>query len=343
MKMNYLKIIFLLTLVGTLLGACKDEPPKTPESTTNAPQIINTGNPAIDGLSSKIAQAPKDATLYAARAGSWLELEGYDEAISDLEKAISIDSLIPEYHHALADAYLDYYKSRKALETMVNAATIFPKRIGTLLKLAEFQHILKQYRDALFTLERIRVIEPNTPEMFFMFGLVFQEMGRIDEAKGAYQKAVESNPDLIDAWINFGKILGDEKNPLAERYFENALRVNPNSVPALHAMAFYLANQKNDIEGGIEYYKRVNVADPQFEEGYYNLGLVYLDADSLDQAYKSFDLAIKIKPDYAESYFFRGMASKMKGNLEAAKTDFQQSLSLNPEYEYAQKELANLQ
>ena len=344
--MKNLKNLLLFLLMGMLLGACSNDGNDTTQTTANAnanaPQVVNTGNPAIDGLSAKIAQNPEDASLYAARAGSWLQIEGYDEAIADLEKAIAIDSLKPEYHHALADSYMDYYKSRKALETMLNAGVIFPKRIQTLLKLAEFQYILKQYTDALFTLERVRVIEPANAEMFFMFGLVFQEMGRIDEAKGAYQKAVESDPDLIDAWINLGKILGEEKNPLAERYFDNALRVNPNSVPALHAMAYYLANQKNDIQGSIEYYKKVNVADPQYEEGYFNLGLVYLDADSLDEAYKSFDLAIKIKPDYVESYFFRGMASKMKGNIDAAKADFQQSLNLNPEYEYAQRELADL-
>jgi len=253
-----------------------------------------------------------------------------------------LDPSKPEYHHELGNMYMDYYKSRLALETMENAGVLFPKRIPTLLKLSEFQMILKQYDRALYSLERIRVIDPNNAEMFFMFGNVLQDMGRIGEAKTAYQNAVEQDPDLVDAWIKLGAILSQDKSPLAERYLDNALRIAPDNIAALIAKANFLAQVKNDLPNAIEYFKKVNIVDPQFEEGYLNLGLLYLDADSLQNAYNSFDLAIKIQPDYAESYFFRGMASKMQGDMVKAKNDFQQALKLKPGYEYAQNELAKM-
>ena len=307
-----------------------------------APAVTSSGHPVIDGLTEKIAATPDNAALYAARAGIWMEMEGYDEAIVDLQKAIALDSLKPEYHHELGNLYMDYYKSRLALQTIEKAAVIFPKRIPTLLKTSEFQMILKQYERALYSLERIRVIEPNNPEMFFMFGNVYEEMGRREEAKGAYQNAVEQDPNLVDAWVKLGQILSIEKNPVAERYLNNALRIAPNDIGALHAQANYLSQVKNDLPGAIANFKKINVIDPQFVDGYYNLGLLYLDADSLDKAYQSFDLAIKTQPDYAESYFFRGMASKLKGDLAKAKNDFQQALRLKPDYAYAEEELAKM-
>lgn len=271
-----------------------------------------------------------------------MELEGYDEAIEDLKKAIALDSLQPEYHHELGNLYMDYYKSRLALETMENAGVIFPKRIPTLLKLSEFQLILKQYNRALYSLERIRAIDPDNAEMFFMFGNVFQEMGRTTEAQTALQNAIEQDPELVDAWVKLGEMLSKEKNPLAKRYLDNALRIAPENIGALVAQGNYLAQVENNLPDAIELLRKVNIVDPQFEQGYFNLGLLYLDADSLQQAYKSFDLAIKIQPDYAESYFFRGMASKMQGDMAKAKSDFQQALRLKPDYEYAQNELANM-
>lgn len=338
---NSLRVFSLLLLLGSFT-AC-DNPASTGQTDQPIEPIsTSSGNPAIDGLTQKIAEDPNNPSFYAHRAGAWLEMEGYDEAIADLQKAISLDSLQPEYHHELANIYMDYYKSRQAMMTMEKAGELFPKRIPTLLKMAEFQLILKQYDRALYSLERIRVIEPNNPEMFFMFGNVFQEMDRIPESKGAFQSAIEQNPELVDAYVKLGQIFINEKNEVAGRYLDNALRIAPNHIGALHAKGNFLSQIKDDLPGAIANFKKINVINPQFEEGYYNLGLLYLDADSLDQAYQTFDLAIKVAPDYAESYFFRGMASKLKGDKVSAKRDFEQSLRLKPDYEYAINELANL-
>ena len=341
--MKITKFVSIFTFSILLIGiiSCGGESATSPDQPAN-PATASTGNPAIDGLSQKIAEDPENASLYAHRAGAWIEIEGFDEAIVDLKKAISIDSLKPEYHHELANVYMDYYKSRQAMMAMEKAGEIFPKRIPTLLKMAEFQLILQQYDRALYSLERIRVIEPSNSEMFFMFGNVFQEMGRLQEAKGAFQSAIEQNPDLVDAYVKLGQLFIDEKNPIAERYLDNALRIAPEDIGALHAKANYLSQIKNDLPGAIANFKKINIINPQFEEGYYNLGLLYLDADSLDKAYQSFDFAIKMHPTYAESYFFRGMASKMKGDKDAARKDFQQALRLKPDYEYAINELDNL-
>lgn len=341
MKMtNSFSIILMISLFFCCYS-CDTEKAETPTQNP-IPQAQSSGHPVIDGLTQKIAKSPDDASLYANRAGVWVEMEGFDEAIEDLKKAITLDSLKPEYHHELANLYMDYYKSRLALETMENAGIIFPKRIPTLLKLSEFQLILKQYDRALYSLERIRVIEPNNPEMFFMFGSVFQDMGRTKQAKTAYQNAIEQDPDLVDAWIKLGEMLSQEKSPKAERYIDNALRIAPENVAALIAKANFLAQVKDDLPNAIEFYKKVNVVDPQFEQGYLNLGLLYLDADSLQQAQKSFNMAIQVQPDFAEGYFFRGMAAKMQGDMVKAKNDFQQALRLKPGYEYAKNELANL-
>ena len=341
MKM-YHTFIKIITLSLLLFSISCDE--ASPQKITNnhATTIQKTGNPAVDGLSAKITNAPNDATLYAARAGAWLELEGFDQAIEDLQKAISIDSLKPEYHHVLADIYMDYYKSRLALLTLEKAAIIFPKGIPTLLKLTEFQWILKQYDDALFTLERIRGIDPTNAEMFFMFGNIYRDKEDIAKSKANYQKAVENDPDLLDAWVSLGYILADEKNPLAEKYIDNALRVDSNNVAALHAKAYYLSNHKNDLEGSIKYFKKINIVNPQYEDGYYNLGLVYLDAGRVEEAWESFNLAIQIAPTFVEAYYYRGIASKMKGDKAAAKSDLQQALNLQPEFQRARDELETL-
>lgn len=342
MKMNYLNLSALLALL--FLSACGNgnEPSTELANEGETPAAVSTGNPSIDGLSRQIEESPNSASLFAARGAIWYENENYDEGIADLEKAISLDSLQPEYYHVLADMYMDYYKSRPALNTMERAGSTFPERIPTLLKLSEFQHILQQYNDALFTLERIRKVDPQNAEMFFMFGNVFNEMGKKPEAQGAYQSAIENDPDLIDAWINLGQMLAEKEAPQAGRYFDNALRIDSNNIKALHAKAYYLSNQKNELKGGIALYKKINTLDPQYVDGYYNLGLLYLDSDSLQSAYESFDRAIKFDPQFAGAYYHRGFTAEKMGNTEQAISDYENVLSLAPDFAGAQAGLRRL-
>lgn len=332
---NYLFLI-ALPLMLLFINACDSE---IKDEAADNPELSSSGNPAIDGLSQKIAGNPNDATLYAARAGVWLQNGGYDEAIVDLQSALLLDSTNVEYHHILADLYLDYFRSRLALKTMERVVRLHPKRIPTLLKMAEVQLILKLYNQSLYTLERVRVIDPQHPEMYFMFGSVFREMGEIDRAINSYQSAVENNSDLIDAWFKLGELWAEKGESIAEKYFDNALRVDSNHVEALKAKAIYLANTKNDLPGAVKLYRKINVLTPQNEEGFLDTGLVFLDMDSLDNAYECFDIAVKNSPTYIKAYYYRGVASELKGDFAKAKIDYEDALKMAPNYEKAQEAL----
>ena len=339
MKKNY--FILLLSCCIFLIYACDSNNPSGP--TTETADSLLIGHPTLDKLNQQIAETPNSASLYAARAGVLYENENFDEGIADLEKAISLDSTKAEYYHILADMYLDYYKSRMALKTMERAGATFPKRIPTLLKLSEFQLILKQHNEAFFTLEKIRAIDPLNAEMFFMFGRTFKDMGRPDEAMGAFQSAVENDPDLIDAWVALAQIMADKELPNAGKYFDNALRADPNNIEALHAKAYYLSNKKNDLEGAVELYKQINTIDPQYVDGYYNIGLLYLDMDSLDRAYQSFDIAVKYAPQYPDAYYHRGVAAEMKGDKAQALSDYKNVLNFDPDFASAKAGVERLQ
>lgn len=332
-------LFFSILAVGLFYSCTGNTDNDSPSENSNA---AATTDPSILKLSNAIEQDPNNPQLYAERGALYYEQENYDEGIKDLNKAIQLDSVQPQYYHVLADIYLDYYRSKLALNTMQVAASKFPKRIPTLLKLAEFQWILKQNNDALFTLERIRVIDPLNAEMFFMFGNVFKDMGKTNEALSAYQSCVENDADNIDAWIELGRLVAQKNIPAAERYFDNALRVDSNNVAALHAKAYYLSNQKNDLKQALTLYKKINAVEPQYVDGYYNAGLLYLDMDSLQQAYKSFDISVQMAPTFTEGYYHRGVTAELMGNSAQAISDYENVLRLDPEFQSAKTNLERL-
>lgn len=338
MQIRYF-LYFVIVSTCWLCFSCGNQ-----EGGTNvtATDITTTGNPAIDGLTQKIASAPNDATLYAARAQMFYDNEGYDEAIQDLTKAIRLDSTNADYYHVLADAYLDYSRSRLALKTMEAAAKEFPTRIPTLLKLAEFQFILQKYNESLKTADRILKIDPQSADAYFMMGMNFKDKKDIERAINSFQTAVENDPDLIDAWLNLGRLFSERKNVIAEQYFNSALRIDSTSIEALHAKAYYLGNQKDDLDGALNLYRKIVLLDPYYEEAYFNSGLLLLDKNELEAAHKQFDLTVETSPTHIRGYYYRGIAAELSGDITAAKADYEQALKMYPSYQEAQERLDNL-
>ncbi len=332
---------FLLTIIAFSLffTACQNS--SNNPSSEQAANLPTTGNPAIDGLSVAISQTPNDPTLYVKRADMFYQNEGYDEAIADLQKALSIDSTNVDYLHLLADVYLDYYKSYEAMSTMLKAATLYPQRIPTLLKLAEFQLILKQYDRSINTVNEILKLEQLNAEAYFMLGMNFKEQGNNDKAIGAFQTAVENNPDLVDAWINLGQLHAAKGSNLAKVYFENAVSVAPQNITALHAQAEFL-HFSNERQAAIETYKKINSIDPDYSESLFNTGIIYLEMDSLAKAKTHFNMAVETSPTYIIAYYYRGLIEEMQGNIIAAKADYQNALNFNPEFVRAKEALERL-
>lgn len=329
-------ILLLLLLIG--FTACQQNSATQKNSITEFP---STGNPAIDGFTKEIALKPTDPRLYAQRGALFYENEGYDEAIYDLKKALTYDSTNVTYLHLLSDVYLDYYQSYNAVSTLQKAADMYPERIPTLLKLCEFQLILKQHDKSINTINNILKLEPLNADAFFMLGLNFKELGNVDRAIGSFQTAVENNPDLVDAWINLGQLHAQKGSQLASIFFENALKIEPENTNALHAKAVYL-HDSDQLRAALSTYRQLNIIDPTYEEAFFNSGIIYLEMDSLKQAYNHFNLAVQTVPTFALGFYYRGIASQQQGHLEEAKKDYEQALQLEPELEKAREALEGM-
>lgn len=322
--------LFLLILIawGSLLSSCQNnEEPQQPGPNTFK-------DPAIAKISDQIAQNPDEADLYYSRAELFYADEGYDEAIQDLTKALSIDSSNTAYLHLLADVYLDYFQSRRALQTMKKAAELHPGNIPTLLKLSEFQLILQQHQESLKTVDRILQLTPQNAEAYFMLGMNFKEMGDTARAINSYQQCVELNPEVIEAWIFLGQLQAGLGNELALQYFNSALSVDPENIEVLHAKADYFSD-RGELEKAVDVYRQMVRVDPQYEQSYFNMGLLYLDQDSIQKAYEQFNLLVGISPLHIRGYYYRGLSLEFLGNLEGARADYEQALKLSPDYQNA--------
>ncbi len=307
-------------------------------SCSNKEEVAQQGetelSPYIDSLTQAIRDTPEKALLYAQRGEAFYAIESYDAAITDLKKAIELDNNEPNYYRVLANTYLDYYKSKEALETLEKAVERFPTDVLTLLKLSEFQMILKQHGASIQTANNILEVSPMNPEAFYMIGLNYKLIGDTTKAINSFQTAVEQDPDLLDGFYELGLLWESKgKSELALQYFNNALDIDPNNIPALYAKGMYYTNKRMDNEA-ISIFKEINELDREYADPYFNVGIIFLESDSLKQAFNNFNIAVEVEPTMTKAYFYRALTLEKMGDTKGAIRDYQNARNFDKNDEY---------
>ncbi len=303
------------------------------------------GDPQLTQLTAQLEKDPDNDSLLYLRAGAYYKLDAYDEALADLEQALSRDSMQPKYYHLLADVLLDYARpndSRHAIDILKLATLRFPDRIPTLLKLSEFQLIVRKHNDALATLDKVLQRDPQNAEAFYMAGRVALDKGDTTNAVASLQKSVKINANNADAWYFLGRIYSNRNNTIALQFFDNALRVDSTYLEAQEFKAAFF-KRRGQFEQAFAIYHDLILRDPDYANAYFDMGMIYLEQDSFSKAFDNFNIATKVDPIFVKAYYYRGVASEKLGNLDAALADYKQASGMSPEYQIAQEAKARLE
>ena len=241
-----------LLLLCCFLWACKNEPkPVVDPQAGQDPQLVK--------LNALVENDPGNDSLLYRRAAVYYQLDAYDEAIRDLSEAIRIDSMQPAYYHLLGDALLDYARpgdSKRAVDVMELAAQRFPERFATLLKLSEFQLIIRQHSDALKTIDHILQRDPQNAEAFFMAGRVALDKGDTTNAIASLRKSTQFDAAHLDAWMFLGRIFVNRDNPTAIQYFDNVLRLDSTNLEAREYKGIFY-KRTGDFDKAFDVYKDI--------------------------------------------------------------------------------------
>ncbi len=345
-RLRPLVLALSLLTAGALCTACQgagDAPTEAVTAGESVPGASAEAQAAIQGLTQRLSDDPEDAEALAERGKIFYDNAILDRAIVDLQASIRFDSTNHEVWHLLADAQLENMRSRDAINTMIYASSRFADRMQTLLKLAEFQLIVKRYDDALATLERAGRLDKNEPEVFFMLGEVLRESDTTDTARpiDAYERAAELDPRMTDAWLQLGTLHERRGNKIAERYLRTATNVDRDNPLPFRMLADYYSRQGRLPEAVAAYDDAIRL-EPQYAEALYNSGLVLLDMDSVQRAQRHFDMAVEVEPGYVDARYYQGVALELQGLTERARQAYQQALNMAPEFAAAREALARL-
>ena len=330
--LGYYFRIFTLIGVVIVISDCHSKNEELPQS-------FNSKLDTIQDLSQIIHHDSMNVHLILERARLYHQLKAFDECISDLNRAIRI---VPErisVYHYLSEVYLEYYRSHEALQILKTAIDQAPDSLNTQLKLAELQLVLKQHDASLATLSTTIQKFPFSGEAHFLAGMNFKENGDTARAINSFQTAVEQKPELTDGWIELGNLIYFVDQSLSEKYFDNAIRIDSNNLLSWYAKAYYYQSIGKSPQA-LPIYKEILKRDSSYLDAYLNIGLIYLNLDSLSAADRHFrELSVRDTLDY-RSYYYCGIIAMANEQPENAIQFLRHAASLSPGNERIEKAMA---
>jgi tetratricopeptide (TPR) repeat protein len=274
--------------------------------------------------------------------------------------ALTLDSLRPEFYLYAAELFKKTAEPQRGIVLMNKAIATDSMNTLYYVKAAELAYIdttvAGNYKLALDYLNIAIEKDPQNADIYFYKGSIFKEVGDTAKAISSYQTATELNPKFYNAYVQIGLLLKNKRDKNAEKYFDNAIRVSDKPEDALYAKANMLKEDGVRLydadkmaQAGVQLNKAVaefkKVIDLNYKnvEAYMGTGFCYYQMDSLEEAYRYYEMATKVEPTYAGAYFSKGLCAEDMGRTKEAVALYQNCLNIDPDFKRAQDHLKKLQ
>jgi len=194
----------------------------------------------------------------------------------------------PDELDRLAD-YSNYPNYIHIAEYYSRTATVARQRANVAMDILIGALEETDYERAVEDGERLLIQNPDDPALLLRLGTAYYRLGRNEEAKTSYSRAIELDPQLAEAYYSRSVIFTDEGDfDRAIRDATDAISIDPTNARALN-----------------------------------NRGLAYIKMGYFDRALEDLNNALKLNDRLAIAYFNHGVVNNALGEFNQANDDFQ--------------------
>ena len=167
-------------------------------------------------------------------------------------------------------------------------------------------------------IEKAIAIKNNVADFHNHRAITLKALGRLKEARSAYECACQLAPKSIEAIFNFAILLQEEgEYDAALKLNKKAVKLDPQNSKAHNNLGTNLQNMGRFEEAG-KSFKRAIKFDPENRHSYNNLAAVLAESDQIVDALKTCDEALKKWPEYSEIYNAQANALLRKNDFGGA-------------------------
>ncbi len=284
---------------------------------------------AITNYNKAIALNSQSADAYNNRGLAYGNLQKYQEAIADFTKAIAINPQDAEAYHNRGNAYRNFKKYEKAIADYTKVIKIDPHNVEALYIRGLVYRNLEKYEEAITDYNKVITIKPQFANAYNNRGNVYYNLKKYQEAIANYSKVIEIDPQFSSVYDNRANAyLNLQKYEDAIIDYSHLIKLNPNHENAYYNRANCYKNLQKYEESIIDYSNVINL-NSQNQDAYNNRGLAYYFLQKYEEAITDYSQAIALNPRKAVYYNNKGLAYYSLQKYEEAITDYSQAIALN--------------
>ncbi len=165
--------------------------------------------------------------------------------------------------------------------------------------------------------DRDRVWQPESGQQVFFFG--FDELAAEGDKVVAAREArpARSVNENASDWFDYGLSIEQDDPNGARKAYERALELDADMVDAYINLG-RLVHEGGDPVGASEFYREALVRYPDDAVTHYNLAVASEDVKDLPSARAHYERAVDINPSFADAHFNLGRLLERMGEPEAA-------------------------
>ncbi len=155
---------------------------------------------------------------------------------------------------------------------------------------------IEEIQKKLETLQAQGAARADDPRYFYELGNVLVDLSRREEAVAVYEKALELDPEYVEALVNLGAI----KNELgatdeAIELLKRAIEVNPEDAKAYVNLGDAYYSRGNYYEAMQSFREALRV-DPGSYEAHHRIAVAFADAQIYREAIREWEKVIELAP-----------------------------------------------
>ena len=196
----------------------------------------------------------------------------YSEALQAFDKAIELDSKVPQIWYNKGNVLYSQGKYDGAITAYDKVVELDPTYAYAWFSKGKALNHLKKYVEAIQCFNKSIELNPRDSEAWYNKGCALLKLSKNDEAILSLDKVIEIDPKNANAWYDKGYALYiQDKYDEAIEAFDNAIEIDPQRASAWHQKGVALAEQ-GKFDEAIRAYDEAIRIDPNFEDAWYNKG-----------------------------------------------------------------------
>lgn len=253
---------------------------------------------ALKAYTMAIEQDPKLAEAYYSRSVVWADRGDFEKAIRDATDAISINPTNARAYNNRGYAYLKMGYFDRAMDDLDKSLKMDDRLAVAYQNRGLANNSLGDFKNAKNDFEIAYLLGYRSTDLWVSWGTALLGLEEFNNAVEKLSQAVLYDADFATAFAKRGYAylqLGSKYDYQARNDLETAIRINPNFLTAYTNLGL-LESRNRNFSKAIEHYNKALQLDESHFPTRYNLALVYVKQENLEEAKREFEQIVNSAP-----------------------------------------------